>query len=164
MTINQYGQREAANMAMMKMTGGTALLLLLFTTLLLVGCADQTKLPYTLAAESELPAFLHNSEPRFREAYQFAIANHHELQKYPCTCGCVYLDHKNNADCYIKFVLPSGLIAFDDHAKGCGVCVDITQDVMRLMREGRSPLEIRTYIDAEYSKYGPPTHTPLPRA
>lgn len=164
MTINQYGQQEAANIAMMKMTGGTALLLLLFTTLLLVGCGGQTKLPYTLAAESELPAFLDDSQARYREAYQFAIANHHELEKYPCTCGCVYLDHRNNADCYIKLILPSGLIGFDEHANGCGVCVDITQDVMRLMREGRSPPDIRAYIDAEYSKYGPPTNTPLPVA
>jgi hypothetical protein len=139
-------------------------MLLLSVVVLLVGCSGQTKLPYTLAPESDLPAFLHDSEPRFREAYQFAIANHHELEKYPCTCGCVYLDHKNNADCYIKLILPSGLIGLDEHANGCGVCVDITQDVMRLMREGLAPPEIRAYIDAEYSKYGPPTDTPLPAA
>lgn len=30
---------------------------------------------------------------------------------------------------------------------------------MRLMREGKTPPEIRAYIDAEYSKYGPPTDT-----
>lgn len=146
------------------MNKGTVLLVLLFTTLLLVSCAEKTELPYKLAPESELPTFLHDAEPRFREAYQFAIANHHELQKYPCTCGCVYLDHRDNADCYIKLILPSGLIGFDQHANGCGVCVDITQDVMRLMREGRSPPEIRAFIDAEYSKYGPPTNTPLPVA
>jgi hypothetical protein len=30
---------------------------------------------------------------------------------------------------------------------------------MRLMREGKDTKTIRTYIDAEYSKYGPPTDT-----
>jgi hypothetical protein len=30
---------------------------------------------------------------------------------------------------------------------------------MRLMKEGKSLKEIRAYIDAEYSKYGPPTDT-----
>jgi len=30
---------------------------------------------------------------------------------------------------------------------------------MRLMREDKDPKEIRAYIDAEYSQYGPPTDT-----
>jgi hypothetical protein len=30
---------------------------------------------------------------------------------------------------------------------------------MRLMREGKDLKQIRTYIDAEYSQYGPPTDT-----
>ncbi len=30
---------------------------------------------------------------------------------------------------------------------------------MRLMGEGKELTEIRAYIDAEYSKYGPPTDT-----
>lgn len=30
---------------------------------------------------------------------------------------------------------------------------------MRLLREGKDLKEIRAYIDAEYSKYGPPTNT-----
>ena len=37
--------------------------------------------------------------------------------------------------------------------------MDITRDVMRLMTEGQSAGEIRAYIDATYSKYGPPTDT-----
>ncbi|MEZ4670333.1 MAG: PCYCGC motif-containing (lipo)protein [Anaerolineae bacterium] len=143
---------------------GLALLLVLFTAVVLVGCTGQESLPYALAPESKLPAFLSDAQPRTREAYQFASANHHELEKYPCTCGCVYLNHASNADCYIKLILPSGLMSFDQHANGCGVCIDITQDVMRLTREGHSPPEIRAYIDAEYSKYGPPTNTSLPVA
>jgi hypothetical protein len=41
--------------------------------------------------------------------------------------------------------------------------VDITRDVMRLLREGQDLKEIRAYIDAEYSQYGPSTDTqPVP--
>lgn len=48
-----------------------------------------------------------------------------------------------------------GNIGFDNHALGCSICVDITQDVMRMLREGKSPQEARVYVDATYSKYGP---------
>jgi hypothetical protein len=35
---------------------------------------------------------------------------------------------------------------------------------MRMMREGKDLQEMRAYIDAEYSQYGPPTNTePLQR-
>ena len=33
---------------------------------------------------------------------------------------------------------------------------------MRLLREGKKSPEIRTYIDARYSGFGPSTDTPLP--
>lgn len=122
-------------------------------------------LPYKLAPQSQLPAFLQDADTRVNQAYQFAIANHHVLEKYPCMCGCKALGHMNNADCYIKTLAPDGTVtAFDQHASGCGVCVDITQDVMRMMREGQKPIEIRAYIDATYSQYGPSTNTPLPAA
>jgi hypothetical protein len=37
--------------------------------------------------------------------------------------------------------------------------VDIARDVMRLTNQNKSPVEIRTYVDQEYSKFGPPTDT-----
>jgi hypothetical protein len=37
--------------------------------------------------------------------------------------------------------------------------VDITRDVMRLLREGKDLKEIRAYIDSQYSQYGSPTDT-----
>jgi hypothetical protein len=52
---------------------------------------------------------------------------------------------------------PDGSFTFDAHALNCGVCVDITQDAMRLLDEGRAPPEIRAYIDEAYAMYGPPT-------
>jgi hypothetical protein len=113
-----------------------------------------------MAPESQLPAFLDGAESRIRDAYRFAIANPDVLDHIPCYCGCSFMGHMNTTDCYIKLQLPSGLFAFDQHARGCGICVDITWDVMKMMRQGKALPEIRTYIDATYSRYGPSTNTP----
>ncbi len=130
----------------------------------LIGSAERQP-PYTLAPESQLPSFLDDDTPlRVKQAYQMAINHHHDLEQYPCYCGCTYMGHMDLADCYIRFTVPAGGIAFDSHAQFCGICVDISQDVMRLMREGRSPTAIRRYIDDTYSQFGPGTHTPLPVA
>ncbi len=142
---------------------------LLFLTLgviavLLVGCGTKAVSSYPMASAAKLPDFLNTAPAHTREAYQFAMANMKEMEKYPCYCGCKYLGHLNLLDCYIKAVEPGGIFSFDTHANGCGVCVDITQDVMRMLREGHSSKEIRAYIDAEYSKFGPPTDTALPSA
>jgi hypothetical protein len=48
----------------------------------------------------------------------------------------------------------NGSITFDNHALGCSICVDITQDVMRMLNDGKSPQDARAYVDATYSKYG----------
>ncbi len=137
--------------------------ILVVITTLVASCTNQP-LPYTLASESMMPEFVHNAPDRVQEAYRFAVANPHELEKYPCFCGCGKMGHTSNRSCYIKDIDVAGEVTFDDHAAGCGICVDITQDVMRLMREGRSSREIRTYIDGQYSSFGPSTDTPLPEA
>ena len=137
--------------------------ILVVITALVASCASQP-LPYTLASESEMPEFVHNAPDRVQEAYRFAVANPNELEKYPCFCGCGNMGHTSNRSCYLKDIDVAGEVAFDDHAAGCGICVDITQDVMRLMREGKSSREIRTYIDGQYSSFGPSTDTPLPEA
>ncbi len=128
----------------------------------LTSCSGQSA-PYSLATEGLLPDFVSDAPPRVREAYQFAIANQHELEKYPCYCGCGAMGHTSNLGCYISEIDEAGnVVAFDNHATGCGICVDITQDVMRLLREGRSSIEIRAYIDSQYSAFGPSTDTPFP--
>jgi hypothetical protein len=129
--------------------------------------ANQTPMSHdmTMASESQLPSFLVGASSTTREAYRFAIANHHELEKYPCTCGCKYMAHMSNADCYVKTMASDGTVTlFDEHASACGICVDITLDVMRMMDDGYKPIDIRAYIDKTYSKYGPSTDTPLPLA
>jgi len=117
----------------------------------------------TLAPESALPDFVRDAPENVREAYRFAIANPEELSQYPCYCGCGGMGHTSNLSCYIQEIEEDGTIIFDEHALGCGICVDIAQDVMRLMEEGRSPQEIRAYVDATYSQFGPSTDTPLPQ-
>lgn len=136
---------------------------LLATLVVITGCATQ-QLPYAMASESVLPDFVHDAPQHVRDAYRFAAANPREMEKYPCYCGCVYLDHGSARACFVKKIDAAGNVTFDNHASGCGICVDITLDVMRLLRDGKSSIEIRAYIDATYSQSGPPTNTALPVA
>lgn len=89
-----------------------------------------------------------------QQAYQFASANPDVMKGIPCYCGCGNIGHTSNYSCYVSNVDEKGNITFDNHALGCSICVDITQDVMRVLREGKSMQEARTYIDTTYSKYG----------
>lgn len=38
--------------------------------------------------------------------------------------------------------------------------MDITRDVMRMLDEGKTLRDIRTYVDRTYSRFGPSTPTP----
>jgi hypothetical protein len=113
----------------------------------------------TLAPKSALPGFLRDAEPRVKDAYRFAMANPEVLTKFPCYCGCGTMGHRHNLDCYMQEIRADGSIEFDNHAAGCTICVDITQDVMQQMRQGQDLKTIRAYIDTEYSQYAAPTNT-----
>jgi len=103
----------------------------------------------------QMPAEVQSAPVAVQEAYQFASINPDIMKDIPCYCGCGDIGHTSNYDCYVSNVDANGVIAFDNHALGCSICVDITQDVMRMLRDGKSPQDARTYIDATYSKYGP---------
>lgn len=133
-------------------------LLLALVVLAACGQANAVK----LAPDSALPDFLHDADHNVKTAYRFAMANPDELVKYPCYCGCVYMGHVSNLDCYISEVSADGSVAFDNHAAGCTICVEITVDVMRLLNQGWESPQIRSYIDSHYSQRGPGTNTPLP--
>ncbi len=90
-----------------------------------------------------------------RQSYQFAAANPDILKHIPCYCGCDDIGHTSNYSCYVTSVDQDGHITYDTHALGCSICVDITQDVMRLLKQGKTVPEIKTYIDQTYSQYGP---------
>lgn len=133
-----------------------ALLGLLSPTLMMTGCGSgQAKHELHMAALSEMPVQVQNADMRVQEAYRFAVANPEPLKNVPCFCGCATLGHKNNYDCYIADAPNNGKIEFDGHALGCGICVDITQDVMRMTGEGRAPPQIQNTIINTYSRFGP---------
>ena len=134
---------------------------LLGSLLFLSACASSADVK--LASESDLPSFVASAAPRVREAYRFAIANPEALETVPCYCGCGNMGHTSNLSCFIQDPGTSWeTITFDNHATGCGICVDIAQDVMRMTAESKKPLEIRQSIDATYSSFVPATDTPSP--
>ncbi len=102
----------------------------------------------------KLPAQVQSAAVSVRSAYQFAAANPDLMKSIPCYCGCGRIGHTSNYSCYVSGVGADGTISYDNHALGCSLCVDITQDAMRLSREGKPVAAIRAYVDATYSKFG----------
>ena len=107
-----------------------------------------------MMAMDQLPPEVQSAPITVRTAYQFAAANPEVMRALPCYCGCGGIGHTSNYDCYVADVDPNGTIRFDGHALGCSICVDITVDAMRLLKDGKSVPEIRVYVDATYAKYG----------
>lgn len=107
-----------------------------------------------MATMAGMPEEVKSAAVSVQQAYQFAVANPELMQQIPCYCGCSDIGHTSNYSCYVSGVDAQGNVTFDNHAIGCSICVDITQDVMRMTRDGKSPGEIRATIDAIYSKYG----------
>ncbi len=131
-------------------------LFLAFTGGLAASCAPQKSghsLP--MADLSQMPADVQVAPVIVQQAYQFAVANPEILQQIPCHCGCGALGHTSNYACYVSGVDGEGKIAFDSHALGCSICVDITQDTMRLLRQGKDIPTIQAYLEQTYSRYGP---------
>ncbi len=135
----------------------------LFLVLAMVIVAGCSSAGAPAAKMASMPDFLSAAPQTVKDAYAYAAAHQDELAKYPCYCGCGSMGHTSNLSCYVKSVAPDGAITYDDHASGCGICVDITQDVIRLKAEGQTSRQVRTYIDSKYSAYGPSTNTPLPQ-
>jgi hypothetical protein len=119
-------------------------------------CSTQNQsIDLDMMSMDQMPAEVRSAPATVQTAYQFNAANPDVMKNIPCYCGCGGIGHVSNYDCYVSKVDASGKFTFDNHALGCSICVDITQDVMRMLRDGKSPQDARTYIDATYSKYGP---------
>jgi hypothetical protein len=112
---------------------------------------------HPMAPLDEMPEMVRAADARTQEAYRFAVANPDAAREVPCYCGCVGLGHTSSYDCYVAEAEAGGTLIFDEHAASCTVCVDITQDQMRLMDGGTLPEMIRVYLEDNYAKYGPPT-------
>jgi hypothetical protein len=108
-----------------------------------------------MADMENMPAEVRLAPVTVQEAYQFNVANPDVMSQIPCYCGCGAMGHASNYDCYVAGKNEDGSIAYDTHALGCSICVDITQDTMRLLKEGKTVPQIKAYIDQTYAQYGP---------
>lgn len=108
-----------------------------------------------MAPMADMPSEVQAAPVTVQQAYQFAFANPEIMTEIPCYCGCGAMGHASNYACYVAGENADGSIKFDNHALGCSICVDITQDTMRLLKEGQALPDIRAYIDRTYAQYGP---------
>lgn len=135
------------------------ILLLSMTGTALAGCGStastSTEHEAPMAPMSMMPDEVKSAATVTQEAYQFAVANPDVTQHIPCYCGCGNMGHTSNYLCYVKNVEADGKVNFDSHALGCSICVDITQDAMRLLKQGKNVTEIKAYVDKTYSRFGP---------
>ncbi len=107
-----------------------------------------------MMAMDKLPAEVRAAPSVVQASYQFAAANPDLMKSIPCYCGCGSIGHTSNYSCYVQGSDASGKVSWDDHALGCSLCVNITQDAMRLLKEGKTVPEIKAYVDSTYAKYG----------
>lgn len=114
-----------------------------------------------MADLADMPAQIRSAPVSVHTAYQFAVANPEILTQIPCYCGCGPIGHTSNYACYVAGENANGNIKFDNHALGCSICVDITQDIMRLKDGGSTTDEIRAYVDETYMRYGPSNMPPV---
>lgn len=118
-------------------------------------CSAQSNAAHlNMTPMDKMPADVRSATVTVQQAYQFASANSDVMKNIPCYCGCGNIGHTSNYSCYVSAQDARGNIAFDNHALSCSICVDITQDVMRMLRDGKNPADIRVYVDTTYSKYG----------
>ncbi|MGE5250257.1 MAG: PCYCGC motif-containing (lipo)protein [Bacteroidota bacterium] len=130
------------------------LLILLVAATALPGCARQAARDTQAFPRENLPPQVQAAPAVVQETYQFAASSPDLMQAIPCYCGCGSIGHTSNYSCYVAGQNQDGSLRFDDHALGCSICVDITQDARRLQKQGKSPAQIRAYIDDTYGKYG----------
>ena len=140
--------------------------------LMLSGCGAEEPqttggrlMPYT-AADSKAAAivvFPPYVTSEVQDAYEFALAHPDVLRYLPCYCGCGGTGaHTSGLDCFIEGVEVDGRLRFESHASFCDICLEIARDAERLLGEGKTLSQVRTYIDQAYSDKGPPTDTPWP--
>ena len=147
------------------MTRNLRRILLLFFVLLVIfsgllsACsgreADKDGHDLAMASLEQMPPDVKNAPPTVQQAYQFAAANPDVMKGIPCYCGCGAMGHTSSYSCYVSGAETDGTIQYDTHALGCSICVDITQDTMRLLKQGKSISDIKAYVDQTYAQYGP---------
>jgi hypothetical protein len=129
--------------------------ILLLSSGVLSACSTGTDHTFPMASVGDMPVEVQSAPAAVQQAYQFVSANPDVAIRIPCYCGCKSIGHGSNFSCYISSLEADGTITYDFHALGCSTCVDITQDTMRMLKQGKSVPEIKAYIDQTYSKYDP---------
>jgi hypothetical protein len=135
---------------------------LLIVSVGLAGCSTEGKAgaadhDFAMAPLDDMPAEVQQAPVAVQQAYQFAVANPEMLKQIPCYCGCGAMGHTSNYSCYVAGAGADGEVIYDNHALGCSICVDISQDTMRLLDQGKEVSEIFAYVDSSYARFGPPT-------
>jgi hypothetical protein len=135
---------------------------LLIVNVGLTGCRAEGKTgaanhAFDMAPLTDMPAEVQQAPVAVQQAYQFAVANPEILEHIPCYCGCGPMGHSSNYSCYVAGTGADGEVVYDNHALGCSICVDISQDTMRLLDQGKEVSEIFAYVDSSYARFGPPT-------
>ncbi len=138
----------------------TTIIVILLATSLLSACSSNAASAIeagelVIASIDGMPLEVKTAPTTVQQAYQFNVANPDVMKQIPCYCGCGKMGHTSNYDCYVESVDEQGIITYDTHALGCSICVDITLDAMRMLRQGKTVAEIKTSIDQTYAKYGP---------
>lgn len=141
------------------------LIVLLLAGFVLTGCGGSGRGTavahnHPMAPLDTMPLEVQRSGRKMQEAYQFAVANPQIADNIPCYCGCASMGHTSNYDCYVAGQTENGDTQFDEHAQYCSICIDITQDTMRMMDEGKTTADIFTQIELDYGRFGPPTVKP----
>jgi len=143
------------------MTASLRRLSLLLVTLALIlsgvlsACSTNTTDHFfPMAPVDGMPAEVQSAPVTVQQAYRFASANPDVMTQIPCYCGCGSMGHTSNYSCYVSSVGADGSITYDNHALGCSICVDITQDAMRMLKDGKTVPEIKAYVDQTYAKFG----------
>ena len=136
---------------------------LLFLSIIMVllssavsACSASAKTHYPMMSMDEMSAEVKAASVDVQKAYRFAAANPDVMKTIPCYCGCDSLGHTSNYDCYVSQVDEYGWITFEEHGLACSTCVDITEDVMNMLWDGKSPEQAQAYVETTYGKLAPP--------
>ena len=129
-------------------------IILILAVSALPACSSSQESTAHMMPMDQMPAEVQAAPAVVQQAYQFAAANSALMKQIPCYCGCGSIGHTSNYSCYVAAENPDGSLSYDNHALGCSICVDITQDAIRLQAQGKSPPEIRAIVDDTYGKYG----------
>jgi hypothetical protein len=132
-------------------------LMIVFSGLLLPACGAKSSVEdhdLAMASLDNMPLDVQTAPVAVQQAYQFNVANPDVMTQLPCYCGCGAMGHTSNYSCYVSAVDADGKVNYDTHALGCSICVDITQDAMRLLQQDKTVSEIKAYVDQTYAQYG----------